>query len=156
MALGPRKEGNPLGKLLDYSRRIQLSEALVAICKARHQDAHAEKANLMSLQTSAVRVYPEAVFEVLSLDLEMEVDEAKKEEREWYKAYRKAKTFVRKILSNYWFNRIRFASRAIGNESDYSLKMVATPPTTVPADEYVMNYVFDIRQQGGVRVGCLS
>ena len=81
---------------------------------------------------------------------------AKARKRECYKAYRKAKTAVRNLLRCNWFERIRFASRAIGNVWDDSLKMVATPPTMVSVDEYFDACVLNIHQRGGALVGSLA
>ena len=81
---------------------------------------------------------------------------AKARAKECYKAYRKAKTAMRSFLRCNWYERIRFASRAIGNEWDYSLKMVATPPTMVSVDEYFDTCVLNIHQRGGALVGSLA
>jgi hypothetical protein len=36
---------------------------------------------------------------------------------------------------------------------DYTLITEPVPPTTVPADEIILNYGFFVRQQGGALVG---
>lgn len=72
-----------------------------------------------------------------------------------YKGSRKAKTAMRSLLKCIWFERIRFASRAIGNECDYSLLMVATPPTMASVDEYDA-FVLNVHQRGGALVGSLA
>lgn len=74
---------------------------------------------------------------------------AKARAKEYYRAYRKAKTAVRNLLRIYWIERVRFASRAIGNMWDYSLEMVAIPPTMASVDEY-------FHQRGGAMVGCTA
>ncbi len=80
--------------------------------------------------------FPESLvsygMDLLYLSVE-DVEAMELVEKKCYKAYRKAKTAVRNLLRLYWLERIRFASRAIGNQWDDSLKMIATPPT---ADEY--------------------
>ena len=81
---------------------------------------------------------------------------AKARAKECYKAYRKAKTAMRDFLRCNWYERIRYASRAIGNVWDYSLLMVATPPTMASVDEYFDAFVLNIHQRGGALVGSLA
>ena len=95
-------------------------------------------------------------FDQLPLDLLIEIEEAERKKEESRKAYYKAKNFIRNLLKFYWFRRIRFASRAIGNMFDYSLITEPVPPTTVPADEFIFDNGFFVRQQGGALVGDLS
>lgn len=92
-------------------------------------------------------------FDPLPLDLIIEIEEAERKKKESRKAYYKAKNFIRNLLKFYWFRRIRFASRAIGNMFDYSLITEPVPPTTVPADEFIFSNGFFVRQQGGALVG---
>ena len=140
----------------------QIKNAMIAAKRKEKYREAKEKTgsakNLMSLFCPAISFAPEICFndDLTYLLLLEELQNAKKEEKKCYKAYRKAKTCVRNLLSSYWFNRIRFASRAIGNMFDYSLITEPVPPTTVPADEFFMNYVFFVRQQGGALVGNLA
>ena len=142
--------------------REQLYQAMIAAKrKEKYHEAKQKTESgkkLLSLISPHVCFFPDVLFEndlayLLSFE---ELQDAEKEEKKCYKAYRKAKTFVRDLLSDYWFRRIRFASRAIGNMFDYTLITEPVPPTTVPADECVLNYVFYIRQQGGALGGCLG
>lgn len=95
-------------------------------------------------------------FDPLPLDLLIEIEEAERKKEESRKAYYKAKNFIRNLLKFYWFRRIRFANRAIGNMFDYSLITEPVPPTAVPADEFIFDNGFFVRQQGGALVGDLS
>lgn len=92
-------------------------------------------------------------YDPLPIELVIAMEEARRKFKERQKAYRKAKNFVRNLLKEYWIRRIRFASRAIGNIEDYNLLTVPVPPTTVPADEFIFNNGFFVRQQGGALVG---
>lgn len=77
---------------------------------------------------------------------------AEKIAAERHDAYCRVRNFLRAIraeLKRVWLQRIRYASRAVGNECDYSLLMVATPPTMASVDEY-------IHQRGGALVGSLT
>ena len=92
-------------------------------------------------------------FDPLPLDLIIEIEEAERKKKESRKAYYKAKSFIRNILKYYWYRRIRFAARAIGNMFDYTLITEPVPPTTVPADELIFKNSLFVRQQGGALVG---
>ncbi len=95
-------------------------------------------------------------FDPLPLDLIIEIEEAERKKEESRKAYYKAKNFIRNILKFYWFRRIRFANRAVGNMFDYTLITEPVPPTTVPADEFIFINSFFVRQQGGALVGSFA
>ena len=131
---------------------------------ARRTEYRQAKDELKGLQIlleilSSRREFDPSIFEELDplpIDLLLEIEKAKQKKKRCRKAYYKAKNYVRKVLICYWVRRIRFASRAIGNMFDYSLITEPVPPTTVPADEYVMNYSFVVRQQGGASVGSLA
>ena len=104
--------------------------------------------------------YMELTFrhEVLHLVLQLESlkDYIAKEKHKIERNYRKVKTIIRNILRKYWFLRIRFAGREIGNLYDYSLVTMPVPPTTEPTDEYFVIYNYaKVHQWGGVCVDCL-
>ncbi len=142
--------------------REQVKKAMIAAQrkeKYRESKQKTESAqNLISLFCPSISIIQDVYFDdALSYLLLFEgLQDAKKEEKKCYKAYREAKTSVRNLLSGYWSRRIRFASRAIGNMFDYTLITEPVPPTTVPADEFIMNYGFFVRQQGGALVGNLA
>ena len=128
--------------------------------KAKYKEAREEKKGILALLDLSMELSPEC-FESLyyssSSDIEkMIVEAAEKKERKAYKAYCKAKTCVRDLLRKFWYERIRFASRAIGNENDFSLVTVPTPPTTEPTDEYFEIIAVNVHRWGGARVGCLA
>ena len=111
--------------------------------------------SMLEIVIPSVKFHPSIFddYDPLPIDLIIEIEEAERKKNESRKAYRKAKNFVRDLLKFYWIRRVRFASRAIGNMFDYTLITEPVPPTTVPADEFIMNYGFFVRQQGGALVG---
>lgn len=140
----------------------QIKKAMIAAKRKEKYHESKEKTesakSLISLFSPSIGFISEVYFEddLTYLLLLEDLQDAEKEEKKCYKAYRKAKTCVRNLLSNYWSRRIRFASRAIGNMSDYTLITEPVPPTTVPADECIFNNGFFVRQQGGALVGNLA
>ena len=139
--------------------REQLYQAMIAAKrKEKYHEAKQKTESgkqLLSLISPDVYFFPDVFFEndLAYLLCFEELQDAEREEKKCYKAYRKAKTFVRDLLSDYWFRRIRFASRAIGNMFDYTLITEPVPPTTVPADELIFKNSLFVRQQGGALVG---
>ena len=120
-------------------RPLALNESLLAVLKSELQKARKDRKmqeELSVITTISSRLRAGEIIlldDMYTCEIVDELKEAQKHEKKCYRAYRKAKTFVRDCLRKYWTERIRFASRAIGNMWDYSLEMIATPPT---ADEY--------------------
>ncbi len=84
--------------------------------------------------------------------LEEEIKKHEKQVKEIRSSYHRFRNYVHVkilVIKRFWLKRIRFASRAIGNVWDYSLEMVATPPTMASVDEY-------IHRRGGALVGSLA
>jgi hypothetical protein len=143
-----------------------IDKAYIAMCRKNFKKARNERekrADVLLQLTSVgdlvfgLDVSPELLFYDPDTRLLMEeYSAAEKRETIYHDAYRKAKNCFRIVeiaFKRFWMERIRFASRAIGNMSDFNLITMPVPPTIVPADEYVMNYGFFIRQQGGASVG---
>lgn len=131
---------------------------------ARQTECRQAKSELAGLQAmfascSLTQSFSPSIFDYfdsLPIELVIAMEEARRKFKERQKAYRKAKNFVRNLLKEYWIKRIRFAGRAIGNIEDYNLLTVPVPPTTVPADEIIMNYEFYCHQQGGASCARLT
>ena len=144
-----------------------LDKAFVAMCRKNFKKARKEREERADLLLQLVP-YGDLSFGlnanllVFNPDTRLlmeEYSEAEKRETIYHDAYRKAKNCFRIVeiaFKRFWMERIRFASRAIGNMSDFNLITMPVPPTIVPADEYVMNYGFFVRQQGGASVGSLA
>ena len=157
-------------------QRVQLHNAIDAIIsKERYRQAHRDARNKYGRETFQIitdllyRLDGEPMFGHMTTESLLAFEKAREEAKEkyraykqakaqakvCYKAYRKAKTVMRDFLRCNWYERIRFASRAIGNVWDYSLEMVATPPTMASVDEYDI-CVLNIHQRGGALVGSLA
>ena len=149
-------------QLFTYQREALHYALTAAARKTDYRQAKKELKGLRSMfdLVCLSRKLDSSVFEdlldPLPIDLLLEIEEAKRKKKQCRRAYYRAKNYVREVLNCYWKRRIRFACRAIGNMFDYSLITEPVPPTTVPADEYVMNYIFFVRQQGGASVGSLA
>ncbi len=144
--------------------RLAMLDYYMAQKKAAYREACEERESVMKISSNKIELFPDAIlfyplsfYSYLSHEkFEEMIIEAEEKERKANKAYRKAKTAVRDCLRKHWFDRIRFANRAIGNENDYSLVTVPTPPTTEPTDEYIENELINVHQWGGALVECLS
>lgn len=133
-----------------------VSKALVAILRERDKQARKARDNYVDqllgysvCYRSELNYFGDYYWEKILWD---EYWEAERIAAERHEAYRRARNFLRAIraeLKRVWLQRIRYASRAVGNERDYSLLMVATPPTMASVDEY-------IHQRGGALVGSLA
>ncbi len=165
------------GRLYFSLNRVLLHNAIdVAISKERYRRAHRDLRNHCGPETFQIITHVlfglegEPLVGHLTPEILTALDKAKGKAweryhayrdakarvKECYKAYRKAKAAMRNYLRCFWYERIRFAGRAIGNVWDYSLEMVATPPTMVTVDEYFVNYALYIHQRGGAVVGNLA
>ena len=158
--------GEPLEIITTLSKSIKLEaldKALVAVLRKRDKRARKERDDYVNRLIGYSVCYGcnsnylgDYYWEKILWD---EYWEAERIAAKCHDAYRRVKNFFRALrveLKRIWLQRIRYASRAIGNERDYSLLMVATPPTMVSVDEYFDAYVLNIHQRGGAMVGSLA
>ena len=156
----------PLEPITTLKRSIKietLDKALVSVLRKRDKRARKEKDDYVNLLLGYSVCYGsdsnylgDYYWEKILWD---EYWEAERIAANCHDAYRRVKNYFRALrveLKRIWLQRIRYASRAIGNERDYSLLMVATPPTMVSVDEYFDACVLNIHQRGGAMVGSLA
>ena len=166
-----RKEWTSLKATLTFEIKALkpevLDRAFIAMCRKNYKKARKEReerADLLLQLVSDGDLSFGLATDLLVYDpdtrlLIEEYSEAEKRETIYHDTYRKAKNCFKVVeisFKRFCMERIRFASRAIGNMSDYTLITEPVPPTTVPADEFIFNNGFFVRQQGGALVGNLA
>ena len=144
-------------------KTVFLDKTLIAVLRERDKLARKARDNYVEQLLGYSVCYPSKLnylgdyyWEKILWD---EYWEAERIATERHDAYRRARNFLRAIraeLKRVWLQRIRYASRAVGNERDFSLLMVATPPTMASVDEYFDFCVLNIHQRGGALVGSLA
>ena len=138
-----------------------MEKAILAASRKAYKEASKRTSDIIRILLSCGDLYeePSCTCGYLSRVLRKELSEAKSKEKKLHDHYNRLRNYTRSVstvINRIWLKRIRFASRAIGNEWDYSLKMVATPPTMASVDEYFDFCVLNIHQRGGVLVGSLA
>lgn len=165
MTLVPGKEVVPLNIITITGSTISegLDQSFVVILRERDKQARKVRDDYVDrllgysvVYHSDSNYFGDYYWEKILWD---EYWEAERIAAKCHDAYRRAKNYLRAIKSEIkrvWLSRIRYAGRAIGNMWDYSLVMLATPPTKASVDEYFDVCVLNIHQRGGALVGSLA